>query len=147
MKVVLQRVAQASVSVDLEKIGQIDRGYVLLLGVGQEDTKIDCEKLVEKIVKLRLFSDDAGKMNLSLLDIGASVLSISQFTLFASVKKGNRPSFTQAGDPQVAKELYQYFNECMCRYVPVETGIFGADMQVELINDGPVTIVLDSKEL
>lgn len=147
MKIVLQRVASASVCVAETVVGHIDQGYVLLVGVEREDTVDDCLVLAEKIVKLRLFSDENGKMNVSIVDRKGSILSISQFTLLANVKKGNRPSFTQAGEPQVAKELYDYFNAYLSQYVPVETGQFGANMQVELINDGPVTILLDSKAL
>ncbi|MGX7108196.1 D-aminoacyl-tRNA deacylase [Facklamia miroungae] len=147
MKVVIQRVSQAKVKIDGKNVGAIQEGLLLLVGFGPEDTFEDCEYCVRKIINMRIFEDDAGKMNLSLRDIEGSILSISQFTLFASCKKGNRPSFTNAAKPNQAEELYNYFNHLLVMQdIPLQTGVFGADMQVELINQGPVTIILDSKE-
>lgn len=143
MKIVLQRVTHASVTVDDETVGSIEKGYLLLFGVGKEDTEEDLPKYVDKIVKLRLFADENGKTNLSLKDVGGSVLIVSQFTLYADCRKGNRPSFTDAGDPETANRLYEKFIELMKEQVEhVEHGIFGADMKVELLNDGPFTVIL-----
>lgn len=145
MKIVLQRVKNASVSVDGKVIGEIDKGFLLLLGVSNTDTKEIADKLAEKISKLRIFEDENGKTNLSASDIGGELLIVSQFTLYADCKKGNRPSFTNAGNPALANELYEYFIEiCKPLFVKVAHGEFGADMQVSLVNDGPFTIVLDS---
>ena len=144
MKIVLQRVAKAGVSVDGEIKGQIGKGFLLFVGVGREDTKADAQRLAKKVCALRIFEDENGKTNLSLADVGGGLLVISQFTLYADCRKGNRPSFTGAGDPAVAEELYLYFIECCREYVPVvEKGVFGADMKVELLNDGPFTLVLE----
>ena len=144
MKIVLQRVAKAGVSVDGEIKGQIGKGFLLFVGVGREDTKADAQRLAKKVCALRIFEDENGKTNLSLADVGGGLLVISQFTLYAACRKGNRPSFIGAGDPAVAEELYLYFIECCREYVPVvEKGVFGADMKVELLNDGPFTLVLE----
>ncbi|MBF0780386.1 MULTISPECIES: D-aminoacyl-tRNA deacylase [unclassified Granulicatella] len=147
MKIIIQRCKQANVKIDEQCVGQIDKGYVLLVGVAQEDTLEDIDYAVKKITNMRLFSDDNGKMNIALQDIGGSILSISQFTLLADTKKGNRPSFTKAAAPQKAKEFYDIFNTKLREQgLVVETGQFGADMQVALVNDGPVSIILDTKD-
>lgn len=145
MKIIIQRVSQAAVTIDEKKVGEIGQGLLLLVGVGPEDTQEDMDYAVRKIVNMRIFSDEAGKMNLSVQDIQGSILSISQFTLFADTKKGNRPAFTGAAKPDMASEFYNRFNQALATLVPVETGVFGADMQVSLVNDDPVTIVLDTK--
>ena len=148
MKIVLQRVLQASVSVDGEVKGKIDKGYLLLLGVANDDTKEIADKLIEKVSKLRIFEDENGKTNLSIDQVDGEVLVISQFTLYADCRKGNRPSFVNAGAPQMANELYEYVLErCRQLFKKTECGVFGADMKVSLVNDGPFTIVLDSKEI
>ena len=148
MRVVLQRTGQASVSVDGQILGQIEKGYVLLVGITESDDERIVEKMAMKIHDLRIFEDEQGKMNLSIEQIGGSVLSISQFTLYANCRKGRRPSFDQAARPQQARLLYEVFNEALRKTgLSVETGIFGAHMKVELMNDGPVTLVLDSSEL
>lgn len=144
MKAVVQRVAHASVTVDGEIKGQIGQGFLILLGVGQNDTEEDADRLVNKIVKLRIFSDENDKINLSLADVGGSLLVISQFTLYADCRKGNRPNFIQAGKPDEAERLYEYFvSQCKKQAQIVEKGVFGADMKVELLNDGPFTVVLE----
>lgn len=145
MKVVIQRVKEAQVTIDDELVGDISQGLLLLVGVGPDDEQEDLDYAVRKITNMRIFSDDMGKMNLSVQDIKGSVLSVSQFTLFADTKKGNRPAFTGAAKPDKAEKMYLDFNEALAQFVPVETGIFGADMQVSLVNDGPVTIILDTK--
>lgn len=145
MKIIIQRVSEAAVSIDNKVVGQIDQGLLLLVGVGPDDTQADLDYAVRKILNMRIFSDENGKMNLSVQDIGGSILSISQFTLFADTKKGNRPAFTGAAKPELASQLYDDFNDALEQAVPVARGRFGADMQVSLINDGPVTIVLDTK--
>ena len=145
MKIVIQRVSQASVSIDGEIAGAIKQGLLLLVGVGPDDRAEDRAYAVRKIANMRIFSDEAGKMNLSVQDIKGSILSISQFTLFADTKKGNRPAFTGAAQPDMASQFYDDFNQELAQYVPVEKGVFGADMQVQLINDGPVTIILDTQ--
>lgn len=148
MKVVIQRVRHASCTIDSQITGSIDQGFCVLVGFTQSDTEAVVDKVVKKIVSLRVFSDEEGKMNRSLLDMGGKILSISQFTLYADCKKGNRPGFTRAARPEQAIPLYEYFNQAIASAgIPVETGVFGADMQIELCNDGPVTIVLDSEEL
>ena len=148
MKLVVQRVKQASCSVDNNITGQIDIGYMVLVGIGLDDDFDVVKKMAIKLSKLRVFEDDNGKMNLSIYDVGGKILSISQFTLYANCKEGNRPSFTDAKKGEEAKQYYDYFNTCLKELnIDVETGIFGADMKISLINDGPVTIVLDSKEL
>lgn len=148
MKFVIQRVLEASVAVDGEIIGQINKGYMVLIGVGQNDTKEITDKMVKKMVGLRIFEDENGKTNLSLADVGGQMLLISQFTLYANCKKGNRPSFIESGAPDMAEEMYEYIIAKCKESVPVvEKGSFGADMKVSLINDGPFTIVLDSEQL
>ncbi len=145
MKIIIQRVKKAQVSIEGQVYGQIQQGLLLLVGVGPEDQQEDMDYAVRKLVNMRIFSDDEGKMNLSVKDIQGEILSISQFTLFADTKKGNRPAFTGAAKPDMAEAFYQDFNQKLAQEVTVQTGIFGADMQVELINDGPVTIILDTK--
>lgn len=147
MKAVVQRVKGSAVSVDGEVIGKISQGFNILLGVGENDTKEDAEILAAKITKLRVFEDGEGKMNLSVLDINGEALVVSQFTLCADIKKGNRPSFTPAAKPDKANELYEYFMLCLKQngVAAVEHGSFGADMAVEILNDGPVTIIMDSE--
>lgn len=144
MKIVLQRVSSASVKVDSKIVGRIEHGLLLLIGFSSTDTEENILPTIEKIVKLRIFSDEEGKMNKSVLDVEGSMLLISQFTLYADTKKGNRPSFIEAARPEQAIPLYEFFiAEMRKRVKKVETGIFGADMKVELVNDGPVTIVFD----
>ena len=145
MKIIVQRVKQAQVSIEGQVYSQIKQGLLLIVGVGPEDQLEDLDYAVRKLVNMRIFSDAEGKMNLSVKDIKGEILSISQFTLFADTKKGNRPAFTGAAKPDVAEAFYLEFNQELAKEVPVQTGIFGADMQVELINDGPVTIILDTK--
>ena len=145
MKIIVQRVKQAQVSIEGQVYSQIKQGLLLLVGVGPEDQAEDIDYAVRKLVNMRIFSDAEGKMNLSVKDIEGEILSISQFTLFADTKKGNRPAFTAAAKPDMAEALYQDLNRELAKEIPVETGVFGADMQVELINDGPVTIILDTK--
>ena len=146
MRAVIQRVSQAKVVVDDNTVGQIGKGFMILLGVHEQDTQADVDYLVGKISKLRVFEDDQQKMNRSIIDVSGEILSISQFTLFADTKKGNRPSFVQAAKPDVAIPLYEAFNEGLRQAgIPVETGIFGADMKCHLVNDGPVTIIIDSQ--
>ena len=148
MKFVIQKVNYASVTVDEQVIGKIDKGYLVLIGVADSDTREIADKLVTKMVNLRLFEDSEGKTNLSLADVGGSVLLISQFTLYANCKHGNRPSFTDAGNPVMAEEMYEYIIQKTKESVPkVETGSFGAYMKVDLENDGPFTVILDSREL
>lgn len=145
MRVLLQRVTQARVSVQGEVLGSIDRGFVLLVGVGPKDTERDAEFLADKCVNLRIFEDSEGKMNLSLLDVGGDALVISQFTLYGDCRKGRRPSFTQAGPPEKAETLYTTFMDLLRqRGIRVEGGRFGAKMLVEIRNDGPVTLMLES---
>lgn len=144
MKLVIQRVNNASVTVDGTVIGKIRKGFLVLIGVGQDDTKADVDKYVKKMIGLRIFEDEAGKTNLSLKDVGGELLLVSQFTLYADCSRGNRPSFTNAGGPQLAEELYEYMiAECKKQISVVETGKFGADMKVTLENDGPFTVVLE----
>ena len=146
MRVVLQRVAHASVTVDGETIGKIQSGFLLLVGVTHDDAMEDMEYLVRKIVQMRIFEDEEVKLNRSIQDIGGEILSVSQFTLYADTKKGNRPSFSKAAPGDVALKMFEQFNGLLRDTgIPVETGQFGADMKVELLNDGPVTILLDSK--
>lgn len=147
MKVVVQRSKEAQVTVQGEVVGRIPFGLVILVGVTHDDTEEDARYLAEKVVHLRIFEDEEGKMNRSLLDVGGAVLSVSQFTLYGDCRKGRRPSFTQAAKPEQAKGLYEQFNRFVASYgVPVETGRFGAMMEVALTNDGPVTFVIDSKD-
>lgn len=144
MKVVIQRVKSSSVSVADEIVGEINQGLLILLGITHDDTKDQCDWLVNKIINMRIFSDSEDKLNLSVKDIAGSILLISQFTLYAEAEKGNRPSFTSAARPEIAKPLYEYFiDKLKANDIPVESGIFGADMQVKLINDGPITIILE----
>ena len=147
MRIVLQRVKSASVSIEGSVVGEINQGFLLLVGVGPDDNRDDASYLARKIAGMRIFSDENGKMNLSIDKVGGKILSVSQFTLFADTKKGNRPSFTGASNPEAANKLYEEFNEILrTEYgLIVETGEFGADMQVSLVNDGPVTILLDTK--
>ena len=145
MKIVMQRVSQASVTIDGKIAGAIQQGLLLLVGICPEDRQEDIDYAVRKISQMRIFSDDADKMNLSVQDVGGQILSISQFTLYADTKKGNRPAFTGAAKPNLATALYDQFNQKLAQIVPVQTGEFGADMKVSLVNDGPVTIVLDTK--
>lgn len=146
MRVVLQRVSHASVTVEEKVIGKIERGFLLLVGVTHDDAMEDMEYLVRKIVQMRIFEDEEGKLNRSIQDIGGEILLVSQFTLYADTKKGNRPSFSKAAPGDVALEMFEQFNGLLRDTgIPVETGQFGADMKVDLLNDGPVTILLDSK--
>lgn len=147
MRAVLQRVRRAKVTVRDETTGEIGIGWLVLLGIAPNDSKKEIDWLAEKVANLRAFADDAGKMNLSVQDVNGAVLVVSQFTLYGDCSKGRRPSFTSAAPPQVAEPIYEAFvNALKALGVPVATGRFGADMQVELVNDGPVTFVVDSKE-
>lgn len=147
MRVVLQRVTQGDVQIDGKVVGKIGPGYVALVGFTHTDGEQQIDELINKIIHLRVFSDEEGALNRSLLDIGGSILSISQFTLYASTKKGRRPSFVDAMKPEQATKLYDLFNQKLREQnIPVETGVFGADMKVTLTNDGPVTILLESRE-
>ncbi len=144
MKFVIQRVKNAQVDVDNKTVGKIDNGFLVLIGITHTDTKEIADYLVKKLINLRVFEDENGKMNLSLADINGSLLLVSQFTLYADCSGGNRPSFTEAAKPDFASELYEYIiSECKKKVDKVETGIFGADMKVSLLNDGPVTIILE----
>lgn len=148
MKFVIQRVNHASVKVDGNVVGKIDKGYMVLIGIAENDTKEIADKMIKKMIGLRIFEDENGKTNISLKDVSGQLLLISQFTLYADCKKGNRPSFINAGKPDMANEMYEYIIEqCKKEISVVEKGIFGADMKVSLENDGPFTIVLDSKEI
>jgi D-aminoacyl-tRNA deacylase len=148
MRALIQRVSRASVTVEGKVAGQIGQGLLVLLGVGQDDSEVQVKTLVDKIVYLRIFGDDEGKMNRSLLDIGGQVLVVSQFTLYADMRRGRRPSFTDAAPPSIAEPLVERFKAAIAAYgLRVEDGIFGAYMEVELLNSGPVTIWLDSAEL
>lgn len=148
MRALLQRVSRASVTVDEQVAGQIGQGLLVLLGVGRGDSEVEVKALVEKIVHLRIFGDDEGKMNRSILEVGGEVLIVSQFTLYADVRRGRRPSFTDAAPPSLAEPLVERFKEAIAAYgLKVAGGIFGAYMEVELLNSGPVTILLDSEEL
>ena len=147
MRAVVQRVTEAKVQVADEVVGEIGRGLVVLLGVARDDSIEDGDYLVEKIVNLRIFDDEAGKMNLSLLDIEGALLVVSQFTLFGDVRRGRRPSYTDAAQPDKANQLYEHFvHRAKARQIKVQTGIFQAMMRVSLTNDGPVTILIDSKK-
>ena len=148
MKFVIQRVTHADVVVDGNELGRIGKGFMVLIGVSKDDNETIADKMVDKMIKLRIFEDENGKTNLSLNDVGGELLLISQFTLYANCKKGNRPSFIDAGAPEEANALYEYIIEkCKERVNVVERGEFGADMKVSLLNDGPCTIVLDSSEI
>ena len=145
MRVVLQRVSSASVTIDDQEVGAIGQGYMLLVAIQDADTEAELDYLVRKITGLRVFEDEAGKMNLSIQDVGGSILSISQFTLYADTRRGNRPSFTDAGAPAYAEKMYDQFNTKLAATgLTVATGEFGADMKVSLVNDGPVTIIFDT---
>lgn len=146
MRIVVQRASRGRVTVEGEVTGEIGQGLVLLVGITHEDTREDADYLVDKVLNLRIFEDESGKMNHSLLDIGGALLSVSQFTLYGDCRKGRRPNFMEAAKPDAANELYEYFNEqARAQGVRVETGVFGAMMDVELVNDGPVTLLLESK--
>lgn len=146
MRAVVQRVSKASVTIDQQEVGKIDQGLVILLGIHEKDTQDDVDYLVKKIAQMRIFEDEQGKMNRSVEDVEGQILSVSQFTLFADTKKGNRPSFISAARPETAIPLYEAFNEGIRnRGITVATGQFGADMAVSLINDGPVTVIIDSQ--
>ncbi len=148
MRFVIQRVTESSVSVDGKVIGQIDKGFMVLIGVSNSDTKEIADKMIKKLIGLRIFEDENGKTNLDLASVNGSLLLISQFTLYADCKHGNRPGFTNAGAPDMANELYEYIiSECKKSVPNVQTGSFGADMKVSLLNDGPFTIILDSDEI
>ena len=148
MKFVIQRVNHAEVKVDGEIVGKIGKGFLVLIGVGREDTREDADWYLKKLLGLRIFEDENGKTNLSLADVGGELLVISQFTLYADCRKGNRPSFVKAGAPQMAEKLYEHFlARCREQADVVEKGQFGADMKVELLNDGPFTLMLDSEEM
>ena len=148
MRFVIQRVTRASVTVEGKQIGAIEHGFLVLIGVSGDDTREIADKMIKKLVGMRIFEDEAGKTNLSLGDVGGSLLLVSQFTLYADCRKGNRPSFIRAGEPVMAKEMYEYIiSECKKQIQTVEQGEFGADMKVDLLNDGPFTILLDSSEL
>ena len=148
MRFVIQRVKKSTVEVDNKIVGKIDKGFLVLIGITHNDTKEIADIMIKKLLGMRVFSDENDKMNLSLRNINGELLLVSQFTLYADCKKGNRPSFTNAAKPEYANELYEYIIEkCKENGYSVQQGIFGADMNVELLNDGPVTIVLDSDEL
>lgn len=148
MRFVIQRVAEADVKVDGETIGQIKKGFLVLIGINNEDTREIADKMTKKMLGLRIFEDENGKTNLDLKTVDGQLLLISQFTLYADCKKGNRPSFIKAGAPEMAEELYQYIiSLCKQEIAVVEQGQFGADMKVSLLNDGPFTVVLDSAEI
>ncbi|MCR5701680.1 MAG: D-tyrosyl-tRNA(Tyr) deacylase [Lachnospiraceae bacterium] len=148
MRFVIQRVKEASVTIDGEKISEIGKGFLVLIGVEDSDTKEIADKMVKKLVGMRIFDDSEGKTNLSLADVDGQLLLVSQFTLYADCKKGNRPSFIRAGKPDFANEMYEYIIGSCSEQVPVvKTGEFGADMKVSLLNDGPFTIILDSADL
>lgn len=148
MKFVIQRVKNASCTVDGNVIGEIQKGFCVFIGVSNEDNTEVADKMIKKLIGMRIFEDENGKTNLALADVNGSLLLISQFTLYADCKKGNRPSFTNAGNPELANLLYEYIIEkCKKQISNVQTGSFGADMKIELLNDGPFTIVLDSRDL
>lgn len=149
MRIVLQRCSRAEVRIDGNIVGQIGKGFVLLVGITDGDSTAEADYLAKKVAQMRVFEDAEGKMNLGLKEVDGSILSISQFTLYADCRKGNRPSFIRAARPEVAEPLYEYFNQHLSTEygLQVETGRFGADMKVDFINDGPVTIILDSQEM
>ena len=147
MRFVIQRVTNAKVTVEGEVKGKIDKGFMVLIGVSKTDTRAEADRLIKKMLGLRIFEDENGKTNLSLTDVGGSLLLISQFTLYADCRKGNRPSFINAGDPVSANELYEYIISECSKSFHVEKGVFGEDMKVELLNDGPFTVILDSNEI
>lgn len=145
MRIVIQRVQRASISIEQTIQNEIKQGLLLLVGIAPDDEVDDLEYAVRKITNMRIFSDEEDKMNLSIQDIRGEILSISQFTLYADTKKGNRPAFVHAAPPKLASQIYDDFNRRLMELVPVKTGVFGADMQIDLVNDGPVTIILDTK--
>ncbi len=148
MKIIVQKVAHSNVVINNKTNGEIQKGFMVLVGFTHDDTNAIIDKMVDKMINLRIFEDENGKLNLSLKDVNGSILSISQFTLYADCKKGRRPSFIDAAKPDLAIPLYDYFNQKIKEHnIHVETGVFGADMKVTLLNDGPVTIILDSKEI
>ena len=148
MRLVIQKVSSSNVKINNEVVGSIDKGFMVLVGITDSDNKMIVDKMVDKLINLRIFEDENHKLNLSLLHVKGSMLSISQFTLYANCKKGRRPSFIEAAKPDISKPLYEYFNQQLKeKGVMVETGVFGAMMEVSLVNDGPVTIILDSKEI
>ena len=149
MRIVIQRVREASVKINDEIVGEIQQGLLVLLGIEHVDSELDADYLIQKLIHLRIFGDEEGKMNLSVSDISGDLLIVSQFTLFADTKKGNRPSFIRSARPEQAIPLYEYFLSQLKKEFSgkIENGVFGANMQVELINDGPVTIIMDSKDL
>lgn len=148
MRFVIQRVLESKVEVDGKTIGEIGQGFLVLIGVTHGDTKETADKMVKKLIGMRIFEDENGKTNLSLEKVGGSLLLVSQFTLYADCRRGNRPGFTDAADPEIANNLYEYIiSECQKQVEHVETGEFGADMKVSLVNDGPFTIILDSADL
>lgn len=149
MKFVIQRVSEAACRIDGKVSGEISRGFLVLIGISNEDTKEIADKMIKKLINMRIFDDENGKTNLDLASVGGELLLISQFTLYADCKRGNRPSFVNAGTPDMAESLYDYIVEDIRSKVDskVETGVFGADMKVSLVNDGPFTIILDSKEI
>lgn len=147
MKFLIQRVNNAKVTVDGNVTGSIGKGYLVFIGIGAEDTKEIADKLIKKMMGLRIFADENGKTNISVTDVNGELLLVSQFTLYADCKKGNRPSFLKAGQPELANELYEYIIAECSKLINVQTGIFGADMKVELENDGPFTIMLDSEAM
>lgn len=148
MRFVIQRVKHANVTIEGKTVGKIGQGFLVLIGVAETDTKAIADKMIRKMLSLRIFEDGEGKTNISLADVEGELLLVSQFTLYADCKKGNRPSFIRAGKPDMAKEMYEYIiSECGKTVKIVETGSFGADMKVELLNDGPFTILLDSEEI
>ena len=148
MRIVIQRVREASVKINDEIVGEIQQGLLVLLGIEHVDSELDADYLIQKLIHLRIFGDEEGKMNLSVSDISGDLLIVSQFTLFADTKKGNRPSFIRSARPEQARPLYEYFLSQLKKEFSgkIENGVFGANMQVELINDGPVTIIMDSKD-
>ena len=144
MKLVIQRVKNASVNVEGKTVGEIEKGFLVFLGITHTDTKESADYLVKKLCKLRVFEDENGKMNLDIKSVNGKLLIVSQFTLYADCTQGNRPSFTEAAKPDIANELYEYFcKQCEQEGIPVEKGVFGADMKVNLLNDGPVTIIME----
>lgn len=147
MKIVLQRVKHAQVNIDNNTVGKINEGLLLFIGIGNNDNESIADRLVKKVCNLRIFEDENKKMNKSIKDIGGELLVVSQFTLYADCKNGNRPSFTNACEPNKANEIYEYFkSKCMEEVKIVESGVFGADMKIELLNDGPVTIILEEEQ-
>ena len=148
MRFLIQRVTHASCKVDGNVTGEIDKGFLVFIGIKEGDSRAEADKLLKKMLGLRIFEDENGKTNLGLKDVDGSLLLISQFTLYADCKKGFRPSFTRSGNPQIAKELYEYIiDECKKENPNVQTGIFGEDMKIQLLNDGPFTILLDTDEI